>query len=352
MKTTKTNKPLSYASSGVNIKEGAKLVDLIKPLAKSTARAGSMGSLGGFGGLFSANFKAMKSPILISSTDGVGTKLKLAFMANVHDTVGIDLVAMCVNDIIVSGAEPLFFLDYFATGKLSSKQGYDVIKGITKGCKDSNCALLGGETAEMPGFYKPKEYDLAGFTVGVVDKSKIIDGSKIKAGHIIIGLSSSGLHSNGFSLARLALLDKGKLKLGSTPKGFKKKLSNILLTPTRIYVKSLLALIKKVPVKGMAHITGGGLTENIPRVLPIGLSAEITEGSWKVPPIFKLIQEKGNIKNKEMLKTFNMGIGMVVIVAKKDLDSTMSNLKKQKEKAFVIGQIKKSTTKISSVIYK
>ncbi len=354
MKKKQKDASLSYTASGVNIEEGAKLVNLIKPLAKSTARAGSMGSLGGFGGLFRGDFKSMKSPILISSTDGVGTKLKLAFLSNKHDTVGVDLVAMCVNDIIVSGAEPLFFLDYFATGKLTAKQGYEVIKGIAKGCRDAGCALLGGETAEMPGFYKRGEYDLAGFTVGVVDKNKIIDGSRIKSGNVIIGITSSGLHSNGFSLARAALLERGKLKLGTTPKGFKKKLSDMLLTPTRIYVKSILALLKKVPVKGMAHITGGGLTENIPRILPKGLSAEIIEGSWTVPPIFKLIQEKGNVKDKEMLKTFNMGIGMVVIVAKKDADITLATLKKLKEKAFVIGTIKANNKKTnkSAVIYK
>ncbi|MBE9531704.1 MAG: phosphoribosylformylglycinamidine cyclo-ligase, partial [Proteobacteria bacterium] len=280
--------------------------------------------------------------------DGVGTKLKVAFSTKKHDTIGIDLVAMCVNDIVVSGAEPLFFLDYLSTGNLKAEKGRDIVKGIAKGCRDAGCALIGGETAEMPGMYAKGEYDLAGFAVGVVDKKKIIDGTKIRSGNVIIGLASSGLHSNGFSLARKVLFERMKLKPTHKPKGLRRDIGTELLTPTRIYVKPILKLIKKFDVRGIAHITGGGLTENIPRVLPKGTKAIINKGSWPVPPIFNLIKEGGNIAPAEMMRTFNAGIGMAIIVKKKDAAKVISELKKEKVKSFEIGTVTKGKSKTSS----
>ncbi|MBI1911591.1 MAG: phosphoribosylformylglycinamidine cyclo-ligase [Deltaproteobacteria bacterium] len=332
-------KKLTYSDAGVNIDEGLKLVDLIKPAVRSSYRKEVLGDIGGFGALFSAKFKGMKDPVLVSSTDGVGTKLMLAFMADKHDTVGIDLVAMSVNDILVSGAEPLFFLDYFATGKLDAKRASQVVKGIAKGCKDAGCALVGGETAEMPGLYKPGEYDLAGFAVGVVDKKKTIDGSKIKAGDKIIGLASSGLHSNGYSLARKVIFEKLGLKLEDRPEGFKKDIGTVLLTPTRIYVKPVLKLKQEFDILGMAHITGGGFTDNIPRVLPKGLKAVIKKNSWPIPEVFRLIQKGGDIDELEMLRTFNCGVGLILIVRAKDEKAVLKKLKEYKEKPFVIGEI-------------
>ncbi|MEE8574932.1 MAG: phosphoribosylformylglycinamidine cyclo-ligase [Thermodesulfobacteriota bacterium] len=332
-------KPLTYRSAGVDIDEGDRFIKLIRPLAKSTARKELMGSIGGFGALFSAGFPKLKEPVLVSGTDGVGTKLELAFKVGRHDTIGIDLVAMCVNDIVVSGAEPLFFLDYFAVGKLKAELGREVVKGIARGCREAGAALAGGETAEMPGFYKKGEYELAGFAVGVVEKKKIIDGSKVRSGDIIIGLASSGLHSNGFSLARKALLERAGLKLSSKPKGLKKKLGETLLTPTKIYVKPILALTKEFKLKSVAHITGGGMTDNIPRALPSGLKAVIEKGSWKVPPIFTLIKEAGGVSEPEMMRTFNAGIGMTVIVKKSDAPKVIGALKKMRVKAWRIGTI-------------
>lgn len=332
---------LTYKDAGVDISEGARLVDMIKPLARSTRRAGVMGGLGGFGALFSGRFKGLKDPVIISSTDGVGTKLMIAFMTDRHDTVGIDLVAMSVNDILVSGAELLFFLDYFATGQLDTLRAADVIKGIAKGCKAAGCALVGGETAEMPGLYKAGEYDLAGFAVGVVDKKKIIDGRKIKAGNTLIGIASSGLHSNGYSLARKVIFERMRLKHTDTHPYLKKNIGETLLTPTRIYVKPVRQLMTEINLLGMAHITGGGLVENVPRMLPKGLKAVIKKGQWPIPPIFKLIQEGGQIDDAEMARTFNCGIGMVLAVRQSDAEAAVKRLRQLKEKAYIIGAIAK-----------
>lgn len=341
-------KRLTYKDSGVNIDEGERLVELIKPLAKSTARSGVLTGIGGFGASFSAKFKGLKDPVLVSSTDGVGTKLKVAFMADRHDTIGIDLVAMCVNDIITVGAEPLFFLDYFATNKLAAKKAAKVIKGIARGCRAAGCALIGGETAEMPGLYKDGEYDLAGFSVGVVDKAKMIDGKGIKPGDAIIGLASNGLHSNGYSLARKVFFERLKLKLKDKPTGLRRTVENELLAPTKIYVSALLKLMKTTKVLGLAHITGGGLTENLPRILPKGVSARIELGSWPVSPVFKLIETKAGIEQSEMLRTFNYGIGMVVVVRKKDAKAAITKLGGLDTRAFQIGAItKKSSQKAS-----
>ena len=332
---------ITYKKTGVNIDEGEKLVNLIKPIARATSRPEVMAGIGGFGALFSLNLKKYKNPVLVSSTDGVGTKLKLAFMLGKHDTVGIDLVAMGVNDVLVSGAEPLFFLDYFATGKLNAKNAAAVIKGIAKGCKEAECALVGGETAEMPGFYREGEYDLAGFVVGIVEKDKIIDGSAIKPGDQIIGLASSGLHSNGYSLARKVMFDKLKLKTASRVSGFKRTIGEELLTPTRIYVKTVKAIQKEFKINGIAHITGGGLIENTPRVLPDKCKAVIKKNNWRMPFIFHFMQERGKITEREMFRTFNCGIGMALIVAKNDADKIIRKLKTLKEKAFLIGTIEK-----------
>lgn len=334
-------KKLTYRNAGVNIDEGMRMVDLIKTSVRSTYRKEVLGDIGGFGALFSARFKGMKDPVLVSSTDGVGTKLMLAFKADKHDTVGIDLVAMSVNDILVSGAQPLFFLDYFATGRLDAKRSAQVVKGIARGCKDAGCALVGGETAEMPGFYKPGEYDLAGFCVGVVDRKKLIDGSKIKPGDAVIGLASSGLHSNGYSLARKVIFDILKHKITDKPKGFNKNIGETLLEPTRIYVKPMLELMKSFDVLGLVHITGGGFTDNIPRVLPKGVKAVIKNGSWPVPGIFSYIQKNGNIEWPEMLRTFNCGVGLAVVVRQKDAKAVLTKLKKLGQKAFLIGGIEK-----------
>lgn len=328
-------KSLNYKSAGVDIAVGNKLVEQIKPIAKKTRIAGVMSDLGGFGSMFELP-SCYKQPILVSSTDGVGTKLKVAIDLNKHDTVGIDLVAMCVNDIIVQGAEMLFFLDYFASGKLNLNTATTVIEGIGKGCELAGIALIGGETAEMPGMYADDEYDLAGFCVGIVEKEAIIDGSKISAGNKLIGIASSGLHSNGYSLVR-KIIQHHHISLAEMLDG--KRLSEHLLEPTRIYVKPLLQLINKVPVHAMAHITGGGITENLPRVLPKGLSASINLSAWQFPVIFQWLQEQGNIAWGDMLTTFNCGIGMIVCVASKDTAATIAILNQQGEQAFVIGEI-------------
>ncbi len=332
-------KTMTYKDAGVDITEGERLVKMIKPLAKSTYTSGVIGGIGGFGGAFSGNFKGIKNPVLISGTDGVGTKLKIAFMADKHDSIGIDLVAMCVNDIVTTGARPLFFLDYFSTGSLRAKKAAAVVRGIARGCKDAGCALIGGETAEMPGLYEAGEYDLAGFSVGVVDKSKIIDGKKIRPGDSIIGIASSGLHSNGYSLARKVIFNRLKLKLSDRPKGLRKTIGSELLTPTRIYVKTVLALNKDIKLKAISHITGGGIIENIPRVLPNNTKAVIEKGSWPILPIFNIIQKGGNIDEKEMLRAFNCGIGLVLIVAKRDAQKTLDKLEKLGERAYLIGTI-------------
>lgn len=334
---------LTYKKSGVDIEKGNSLVEIIKPLARSTFNSGVMSNIGSFGALYSIKSTKVKDPVLVSSTDGVGTKLKIASELNRHDTVGIDLVAMCVNDILTSGARPLFFLDYFATGKLSTAKAADVIKGIAAGCKMADCALIGGETAEMPGFYSPGEYDLAGFSVGVVDRKKIIDGSKIKEGDIIIGLSSSGLHSNGYSLARKLFFDINKYSPKKRLKELKGSVGEELLTPTKIYVKSILKIIGAFDIKGLAHITGGGITENLPRIFPPkkGLKAVIKKGSWPVRAIFNIIQRDGKVTEDEMYKTFNMGIGFMLVVNKSDSGKVIKKLKTLGEDAYIIGEIAK-----------
>jgi phosphoribosylformylglycinamidine cyclo-ligase len=327
---------ISYRDAGVDIEAGDALVEQIKPYAKRTMRPEVLGGIGGFGSLFAVPQK-FKEPILVSGTDGVGTKLKLAFELNKHDTVGIDLVAMSVNDILVQGAEPLFFLDYFACGKLEVGVAAQVIKGIAEGCEQSGCALVGGETAEMPGMYPAGEYDLAGFAVGCADKAKLIDGTTIAAGDVVLGLASSGAHSNGYSLIR-KLIEKSGIDFESDFHG--RKFKDVVMEPTRIYVKSLLKLIEALPVKGMAHITGGGITENIPRVLPAGLTAEIRADGWQLPPLFQWLQAQGNIVPSELYKTFNCGIGMAVIVAKEHVAQARQLLEASGETVFEIGHIR------------
>lgn len=315
---------------------GDALVERIKPFAKRTLRPGVMGGIGGFGSLFELPQK-FRQPVLVSGTDGVGTKLKLAFQLNQHDTIGIDLVAMSVNDILVQGAEPLFFLDYFACGRLDVETAAQVIKGIAQGCEQAGCALVGGETAEMPGMYPEGEYDLAGFAVGAVEKARIIDGSTITTGDVVLGLASSGAHSNGYSLIR-KLIERSGVALDSDFDG--RPFREVVMAPTRIYVKSLLQLLETLPVKGMAHITGGGLSENIPRVLPAGLVAEIDPDSWAMPKLFQWLQAAGNIENSEMYRTFNCGIGMAVIVAEQDADAAARLLTAAGEQVSVIGRIR------------
>jgi phosphoribosylformylglycinamidine cyclo-ligase len=331
---------ITYKDAGVDIDAGDQFVEKIKPYVKSTFRPEVMTHIGGFGGLFA--LKKYKEPVLVSGTDGVGTKLKIAFLTKRHDTVGIDLVAMCVNDIVVSGAEPLFFLDYFATGKLKPEAHADIVKGIAEGCRQSGCALIGGETAEMPSFYAEDEYDLAGFAVGAVEKKKIINGSKIKPGDLLVGLASSGLHSNGFSLVRKVLFEKAGYGVGDilTELGHG-TLGEALLTPTRIYAKTVLTLLKEFDIRGMAHITGGGITENTPRMLPKGTQALIRKGTWNVHPIFKLMQKKSGVDDAEMYRDFNMGIGLVLAVPKKQAEAVMKKAEKLGEKAYLIGEIVK-----------
>ncbi|WP_446810342.1 phosphoribosylformylglycinamidine cyclo-ligase [Methylomonas sp. 2BW1-5-20] len=327
---------LNYKSAGVDIEAGNALVERIKPIAAKTRNAGVMAGLGGFGSLFELPLDRYKQPVLVSGTDGVGTKLKLALDLNIHNSVGIDLVAMCVNDIIVQGAEPLFFLDYFATGKLEVDTAASVIEGIGKGCEQAGAALVGGETAEMPGMYSDGDYDLAGFCVGIVEKDRIIDGSQVQAGDKLIALASSGPHSNGYSLIRKIVARSG-LAWSDSVNG--KPLGETLLTPTRIYVKPLLELLKTVPVHAMAHITGGGITENLPRVLPNGLNANVQLSAWQLPEIFVWLQQQGNVELADMLVTFNCGIGMIVCVAAADEAATLEILKQQGETAFSIGEI-------------
>jgi phosphoribosylformylglycinamidine cyclo-ligase len=331
---------ITYKDAGVDIDAGDLFVEKIKPFVKATRRPEVLTDIGGFGGLFA--LKKYRNPVLVSGTDGVGTKLKIAFLMKRHDTVGIDLVAMCVNDIAVQGAEPLFFLDYFATGKLRPEEHSMVVKGIADGCKLAGCALIGGETAEMPSFYADEEYDLAGFAVGVVEKKDIIDGSRIKPGDQLIGLASSGLHSNGYSLVRKVLFEKAGYGIDDilTELGGP-KLGEVLLSPTRIYAKTLLALGRDIDIKGMAHITGGGITENTPRILPKGTQAVIKKGTWDIPPIFKLLQKKAGVDDAEMYRAFNMGLGMIIAVPKKDADKMLKKAVKLGETAFLVGEVAK-----------
>ena len=335
MTTTDPSKSLTYRDAGVDIDAGDELVENIKPHAKRTMRPEVLAGIGGFGALCGIPAK-YREPVLVSGTDGVGTKLKLAFELNRHDTIGIDLVAMSVNDILVQGAEPLFFLDYFACGKLDVTTATEVVKGIAAGCEQAGCALIGGETAEMPGMYPAGEYDLAGFAVGVVEKSKIIDGSTIATGDAVLGLASSGAHSNGYSLIR-RIIAQNKTDLSAQLAG--KPLSDLILAPTRIYVKSMLKLMSELPVKGIAHITGGGLVDNVPRILPEHVTARLTRASWPLPPLFAWLQTEGNVADDEMLRVFNCGIGMVVIVAAQHAREAAAVLRAGGETVWQIGSV-------------
>lgn len=338
---TKTTQGATYQQAGVDIDAGNALVERIKPLARATKRSGVVDDLGGFGALFDPKKAGYTDPLLVSSTDGVGTKLKIAQAADKHDTIGIDLVAMCVNDLVVQGAEPLFFLDYFATGKLSVDTAADVIKGIAEGCKQANCALIGGETAEMPGMYAPGEYDLAGFTVGAVERDKLLPSGNLQAGDVVLGLASSGVHSNGFSLVRHIMKQENCEFSTSAPFAPGKTFADVLLAPTRIYVKSCLGAIKANPgaIKGFAHITGGGLPENLPRVLPKTLAAEINTKAWALPPVFAWLKEAGNVPDHDFWRTFNCGIGMVVIVEKAQAAAVSAFLKEQGETVYELGAL-------------
>ena len=327
---------LSYRDSGVNIDAGNDLVNRIKPAVKSTFRPGVLQGLGGFGALFELPLNQYKSPVLVSGTDGVGTKLKLASTLNKHDTIGIDLVAMCVNDIIVSGAEPLFFLDYFATGSLDVNRAESIIRGIAEGCSLAGCALTGGETAEMPGMYSPGDYDLAGFAVGIVEKENIITQDRVSVGDIILGLGSSGPHSNGYSLIRKIIEVTGS-DLSQDLGG--KSLGETLIAPTKIYVKPILKLLKSHRVTAISHITGGGFTENLPRVLPASMSASISRSAWEFPTVFRWLQDNGNVNDEEMLRTFNCGIGMTICVNANDAESAINCLNQSGEDVFVLGEV-------------
>ena len=332
----------SYAAAGVDITAGYKAVELMKKHVKRTEIPGVMSDVGGFGGLFLPDLTGMTQPVLVSGTDGVGTKLKIAFLMDKHDTVGIDCVAMCVNDVVCCGAKPLFFLDYIACGKNVPERIADIVKGVAEGCVRAGCALIGGETAEMPGFYPENEYDLAGYSTGIVDRKKILDNSKMKEGDVVIALPSSGVHSNGFSLVR-KIVDADHADLTSPVEELGgASLGETLLTPTEIYVKPVLALMEKVTVKGVSHITGGGFYENIPRSIPKGLGAFVKKSDVRVLPIFKYLQKKGNIPERDMFNTFNMGVGMVAIVAKEDESLALSTLQSAGVNAYTLGEIKKS----------
>ena len=332
-------KKMTYKEAGVDTLEGQRAVRLMKDSVKSTFNEQVLAGLGGFGGLFALDLKNMEEPVLVSGTDGVGTKLKIAFLTDRHDTVGIDLVAMCVNDILCQGAKPLFFLDYMATGHLKAEKAASIVGGIAAGCRMSGCALIGGETAEMPGFYGEGEYDLAGFAVGIVDKKRIVDGSRLEDGDVLIGLASSGIHSNGYSLVRKVIFDQSKFKVEDVPEGHEKTIGELLIEPTRIYVKPVLELMDVCDIKGMVHITGGGFYENIPRIIPEGLGADIETGSWILPPVFELLREKGNLDETEMYKTFNMGIGLMIALPKEEAEKAVEALKALGEKAYIVGKI-------------
>jgi phosphoribosylformylglycinamidine cyclo-ligase len=329
----------SYKDAGVDIEVGERFVQLLKPLAQRTFIPGVKGGIGGFAALFVPDLSAYKRPVLVSSTDGVGTKLKVASLMGKYDTVGIDLVAMCVNDLVVTGAVPLFFLDYLATAHLDVKTGIEIIKGISQGCLEAGCALVGGETAEMPGFYHEGEFEIAGFALGVVDEVKIVDGTSIRPGDVIVGLASQGLHSNGYSLARRILLDDLKLGLDDKIVGLKATLGEELLRPTRIYVKTILSLLRSFSIKGMAHITGGGMRGNIIRILPPGTKAVIKKERWQKPDIFQVIEEYGKVPEEEMWLTFNNGIGMVLVVDPSEAEEITQEAEKLGDKASVIGEI-------------
>jgi phosphoribosylformylglycinamidine cyclo-ligase len=330
----------AYKKAGVDIAAGNEAVERMKKHVKKTFRPEVLTDLGGFGALFSLNKDRYEEPVLVSGTDGVGTKLKLAFAMDKHDTIGIDAVAMCVNDIVVQGAEPLFFLDYLACGKLVPEKIEAIVKGISDGCVQAGCALIGGETAEMPGMYSEGEYDIAGFSVGIADKKKLIDGSSIRPGDVVLGLASSGVHSNGFSLVRKVLLEDKAYSLQNTlPELGGSILGEVLLTPTKIYVKTILSVMQQLPIKGLSHITGGGFTENIPRVLPGNVNVNIEYGSWPIQPIFKLLQQAGGISHADMFRTFNMGIGMVMIVAEEHAEQAARIAEQNGEQVYRIGRV-------------
>lgn len=337
---------MDYRKAGVDIEAGEAAVERIKGLARSTFRPEVMKDLGGFGGLFALDLKEVKEPVLVSGCDGVGTKLKVAFAVERHDTVGIDCVAMCVNDILAQGAEPLFFLDYLAVGKLVPEQVEEIVTGVAEGCRQAGCALLGGETAEMPGFYDPGEYDLAGFAVGIVSRSGIIDGSAISDGDVVIGLASNGLHSNGYSLARKVLLEEASLLLTDFQPGLGATLAEEMLKPTCIYVKPVLKALERFSVRGMAHITGGGLPGNLLRIMPPGLQFEIYPDTWLEPPVFDLISELGAVRRKEMFKTFNMGIGYCLVVPKDESDSLIAHFSDHQITAYKIGIVKPGPSQV------
>lgn len=333
----------TYREAGVDIGEGDRLVELIKPLAESTRRPEQISGLGGFAGLFALEPGKYREPVLVSGTDGVGTKLKLAFEANRHETIGIDLVAMCVNDIVVSGAEPLFFLDYFATSKLMVEQATPVLQGIAEGCRQAGCALIGGETAEMPGFYAKGEYDLAGFALGVVEREEIIDGEAVEVGDAIIGVASTGPHSNGYSLIRRIMEERG-LSLDTIPEGLDRPLVDLLLAPTRIYARDILALRQKIEVRAMAHITGGGLPGNVPRTLPRGVSARLHRWRWPASPLFDFLARVGEVPADDMAATFNLGLGLTAVVRKGEVDEALALLRARGLDAWEVGEIIEGTS--------
>lgn len=340
-------KQLTYADAGVDIDAGNRSVDMIKDCVRATYRPEVMGDLGGFGGLFALNAAKYKEPVLISGTDGVGTKLKLAFLLNKHDTIGQDAVAMCVNDIVVQGAEPLFFLDYLAVGKLDPESVAEIVKGVAGACKESGCALIGGETAEMNGFYPEGEYDIAGFAVGCVEKSKMINSGMVKEGDVILGLPSTGVHSNGFSLVRKIVFEVKGMKGDEYVEELGQTVGEALLTPTRLYPAVVLPLVEKFDIHGMAHITGGGFYENIPRALPEDMGCTIDAAAWEVPAIFGLLSKWGNVAPREMYRTFNMGIGMIVIVSPEQAAAVQADLAARGEKSFVIGKVTKGKHEVT-----
>ena len=335
----KYQKKNRYAEAGVDIEAGNRLVELLKPIVSKTFKPGVITDIGGFAGLFSLNVQNTKNPVLVSSTDGVGTKLKIAFMLDKHDTIGIDLVGMCVNDIIVQGATPLFLLDYLSMGKLDVNKAQDIVKGISVGCQESDCSLIGGETAEMPGFYAEGEYDLAGFVVGLVDNEELLEGSEIAVGHQLIGIGSSGLHSNGYSLVRKIFFDDLKMSVEDYVEDFGRTLGEELLEPTRIYTRTISNLRKDFRIYGISHITGGGLIDNIPRILPKPCKAVIDKSTWSPQPIFSYIQKAGQIPDLEMMRTFNNGLGMVIVVAEEDTDEVLLRLKAVSETVYHIGSV-------------
>jgi len=346
--TDENRTPDSYREAGVDIEEGARAVERIRADVRSTYRPEVLGDIGGFGGMFSAKFADMDDPVLVSGADGVGTKLKVAQLLGRHDTVGIDLVAMCANDVLVSGAEPLFFLDYIAIGKVTADRVGQIVSGIAEGCRQAGCALLGGETAEHPGVMSPDDYDLSGFCVGVVDRPDIVDGSEIREGDVVLGLTSSGLHSNGYSLVRRLLVDGHERELGLPRVDFGgRSLGDVLLEPTRLYAKAILRLLDEVDVKGMAHITGGGITENLNRVLPKAVDARVHRGAWKVPQIFEVLRRAGELSDDELFRTFNMGIGFCVVIEPAEAPGAASLLREAGETVVEIGEIVPGSGEVS-----